>query len=95
MKLLCDSFVQVRIGATENNSHRATELFQLKSCSRAGAYRGQQILIQAEECWTGARGRIELLIQQRHELISNLSVSEESADLPPIDSPENEVIKNS
>jgi hypothetical protein len=94
MKLLRHSLIQVRIGITENNSHRPPELLQLKSRSRTGSYGGQQIRIQTEEGGTRAWYGVELLIQERHKFISNLGIPEESTDLPPIHSTEDQVTKH-
>jgi hypothetical protein len=57
------------------------------------SYRAQQVLIESEEGRTSARRSVELLIQQRHELIPGLSVSEEPADLPPIHPAKDQVVE--
>src|SRR5262249_49807406 len=52
-----------------------------------------QIHIQTKEGRSCAGRRIELLIQQRHELISNFRIPEKSSDLPPVHATEEPVIK--
>src|SRR5262249_20735167 len=65
--------------------------FRNRSC--AGSYGWTQIHIQTKEGRSCAGRRIELLIQQWHELISNFRIPEESSDLPPEHATEEPVIK--
>ena len=94
MKVLRHTPIQIRVGSTKNNSYGPPKLFKLESYLRAGSYGWQQILVQTKEGGTRARCGIELLIQQRHKLISNLSIPEESTDLPPVHATENKVIEH-
>ena len=79
-----DTAVQGRIGVAENDPDRAPELPQLGDHFRARPDHGQQVFIQAEEGGAGAGCGVELLIQQRHELTSDIRVSDEPPDLPPV-----------
>src|SRR6266850_4805577 len=68
--------VQGRIGVAENDPDRAPELPQLGDHFRARPDHGLQVFIQAEESGAGAGCGVELLIQQRHELTSDIRVSD-------------------
>ena len=94
MKFLSHSLIQIRVSISKDNSHRLLELFELGSGFRTGPDGWQQIFIQSEERGARARCGIELLIQQRHKLISDLSIPEESTDLPPVHATENKVIEH-
>jgi hypothetical protein len=94
MKLLRHTFIQVRVGVSENNSHGPPKIFKPMSYFRAGSYGRQQIFIQTEESGAGARHGFELLIQERRKFISKLSTPEESTDLPPIHSTKYQIIKH-
>src|SRR4029453_5679520 len=94
MKALRHTSIQIRVVSTKNNSDGPPKLLKLENCLRAGSYGWQQILVQAKEGGTRARCGIKLLIQQRHKLISNLGISEESTDLPPVHAAENKVVEH-
>ena len=79
-----DTAVQGRIGVAENDPDRAPELPQLGDHFRVRPDHGPQVFIQAEEGGAGAGCGVELLIQQRHELTSDIRVSDEPPDLPPV-----------
>ena len=83
MELLRHTTIQVRVVVSENNPHGPPEFFKPMSYFRVGSYGRQQIFIQSKESRTGARYGFELLIQERREFNSNLSIPEESADLAP------------
>ena len=93
MKLLRHTFVQVRVGVSENNTHGPPEIFKPVSYFRAGSYGRPQIFIQTEKSRTGAWRGFKLLIQERRKFISDLGVPEESTDLPPIHSTKDRIIK--
>ena len=94
MKVLRHSSIQIRIGSTKNNSYGPPKLLKLESYLRSGSYGWQQMLVQAEEGGALVRCGIELLIQQRHKLISSLSITEKSTDLPPVHETEDKVIEH-
>ena len=79
-----DAAIQGIVGVAEDNPDRALELPQPGDlfCVRPG--HGQEVFVQAKEGRAGTRRGIELLIQQRHELTSDIRVSDEPPDLPPI-----------
>ena len=95
MKLLRHTFIQVRVGLSENNPHGPPKIFKPMSYFRAGSYGRPQIFIQTKEGGTGAWYGFELLIQERRKFISNLSVPEESTYLPPIHSTKDQIIEHS
>jgi len=95
MEFLRHTFIKVRVAVSENNTHGPPKIFKPMSYFRAGSYGRPQIFIQTKESGTGARSGFELLIQERHKFISNLSVPEESADLAPIHSAKDQIIKHS
>ena len=94
MEFLRHAFIEIGVAGTENNSDGTLKLFQLGSYFRTGPYGWQQILIQSEEGRTSARGSVELLIQERKEVIPDLGIAKESADLPPIHATEDPVTKH-
>src|SRR4029434_3980149 len=79
-----DTAIQRVVGVAEDDPDRTSELSQLGDHLRARPNRLQQVFVQSKECGEGARRGVELLIQQRHELTSNIRVSDESSDLPPV-----------
>ena len=93
MKGFGNTAVQVRIAAAKDNSYGSAKLSQLGNVLRTGSYRAQQVFIQPKEGMSSARRRVELLIQQRNELIPRLSIPEESTDLPSVHSTEDQMIK--
>src|SRR4029450_2726127 len=76
--------VQGTIGVAEDNANRTPEFFHLRDHLVAGTDHRQQVYVQAKEGRLGTRRGGELLIQQRYELTSDIRVSDESPDLPPV-----------
>jgi hypothetical protein len=81
-----DTTVQGRIGVAEDDPDRPPELLQLGDHRVARPDRGQQVDVQAEEGRAGTRRRVELLVQQRHELPPDVRVADEAPHLPPVHS---------
>src|SRR5829696_7084309 len=77
--------IQVGVGLAENYPYRPPESSHLGLSTRAEPHGPSQIRGQREERRLGARRRGELLVKERHELLSHFFVPDEpSANLPPV-----------
>src|SRR5262249_52649047 len=79
-----DAAIQRIIGVAEDNPDRALELPQPGDLCGVRPDHGQEVFVQAKEGRAGTRRGLELLIQQRHELTSDIRVSDEPPHLPPV-----------
>ncbi len=81
MEPLRHSLVEVRVVGAKDNSHGAPKLLEFGDDFGTGPYGWQQILIQSEEgrprAWVG----VELLIQERQKMISDISIPKESTEM--------------
>jgi hypothetical protein len=85
--------IQVRVARAEDDPHWSSECVHLRDPLRAISHGEEEILIQAKESGLGTgRGR-ELVIEQGQELLTVFCLSHESADLPPIQPAEEQIVK--
>ena len=79
-----DTAIQGIISVAEDDPNRALELPQSWGSFSVCDLTMGKVFIQAKEGGAGAGCGVELLIQQRHELTSDIRVSDEPPDLPPV-----------